>query len=336
MAGLSSRGALALAQAPAPLSRVGRPWHSYCYVLPIHHPGESAMRRRRFLTVMAGASAAIAAPSVLRAQSATIKLATSTAPPSIHNIYLHVAYERGFFRQNGITVSEFIQLRGGPLANQAIAAGQIDVTASDAEGLLSATSNGYAIRGVTAPGAHLSYIVSVRKEISSVADLKGKPFAVSRPGALSQYLMFPMLDGAGVPRDSLQWLSVGGGRERMLALLSDRVKGALLHIDFAMEAVNDPNIRSLKSVADILPDYPFEVLFKYVPGMSTEVLDRAYAELIRIRGFGVNGDMTEKNLAVAHDLAFQNRQIDRALPLDQWADFGPQRRAMESLGPFTG
>jgi len=333
------------------------------------------MRRRRFLTVLAGASAAIAAPSVLRAQSATIKLATSTAPPSIHNIYLHVAYERGFFRQNGITVSEFIQLRGGPLANQAIAAGQIDVTASDAEGLLSATSNGYAIRGVTAPGAHLSYIVSVRKEISSVADLKGKPFAVSRPGALSQYLMFPMLDGAGVPRDSVQWLSVGGGRERMLALLSDRVKGALLHIDFAMEAVNDPNIRSLKSVADILPDYPFELLFlrkdmldknpaaataivraiiqacryivteksgtfevmlKYVPGMSTEVLDRAYAELIRIRGFGVNGDMTEKNLAVAHDLAFQNRQIDRALPLDQWADFGPQRRAMESLGPFTG
>ena len=333
------------------------------------------MLRRRFLTVMAGASAAIAAPSVLRAQSATIKLATSAAPPSIHNIYLHVAYERGFFRQNGIAVSEFIQLRGGPLANQAIAAGQIDVTASDAEGLLSATSNGFAIRGVTAPGAHLSYIVSVRKEISSFADLKGKPFAVSRPGALSQYLMFPMLDGAGVPRDSLQWLSVGGGRERMLALLSDRVKGALLHIDFAMEAVNDPNIKALKSVADILPDYPFELLFmrkdtldknpaaataivraiiqacryivtdksgtfevmlKYVPGMSTEVLDRAYAELIRIRGFGVNGDMTEKNLAVAHDLAFQNRQIDRALPLDQWADFGPQHRAMESLGPFTG
>jgi ABC-type nitrate/sulfonate/bicarbonate transport system substrate-binding protein len=142
-----------------------------------------------------------------------------------------------------------------------------------------------------------------------------------------------------------------------------------------MEAVNDPNIKALKSVADILPDYPFELLFmrkdtldknpaaataivraiiqacryivtdksgtfevmlKYVPGMSTDVLDRAYAELIRIRGFGVNGDMTEKNLAVAHDLAFQNRQIDRALPLDQWADFGPQRRAMESLGPFTG
>src|SRR5690349_17873969 len=137
------------------------------------------MRRRRFLTLMAGASAAIAAPSVLRAQSATIKLATSTAPPSIHNIYLHVAYERGFYRDNGINVSEFIQLRGGPLANQAIAAGQVDVTASDAEGLLSAVASGHPIRGVTAPGAHLSYMVAVRKEIGTVADLKGKPFVVS-------------------------------------------------------------------------------------------------------------------------------------------------------------
>ena len=312
---------------------------------------------------------------MLRAQSATIRVATSTAPPSLHNIYLHVAYERGFYRDNGIKVSEFIQLRGGPLANQAIAGGQIDVTASDAEGLLSAAARGFPIRGVTAPGAHLSYMVAVRKEVTSVADLKGAPFAVSRPGAISQYLMFPMLDGAGVPHDAVQWLSVGGGRERMLALLSGRVKGALLHIDFAMEAVGDPNITLMKSVSEIFPDYPFELLFmrkdmldknpqaataitraiiqacryivtnksgtievmlKYVPGMNTEVLDRAYAELLRIHGFGVNGDMTEKNLKVAHDLALQNRQIDRALPLDQWADFGPQQRAMESLGPFTG
>jgi len=185
--------------------------------------------------------------------------------------------------------------------------------------------------------------------------------------------MFPMLDGVGVPHDAVQWLSVGGGRERMLALLSDRVKGALLHIDFAMEAINDPNIKFLKSVAEILPEYPFELLFlrkdmldknpqaataitraiiqacryivtnksgtievmlKYVPGMKTDILDRAYAELIRIKGFGIDGDMTEKNLKVAHDLSYQNRQIDRAMPLEQFADFGPQKRAMESLGPF--
>ena len=103
-------------------------------------------------------------------------------------------------------------------------------------------------------------MVAVRKEIETIAALRGKPFAISRPGAISQYLMYPLLDGAGVPRDSLQWLGVGGAFERMLALKADRVKGALLMIDFAMEAINDPNIRILQSVVDTLPDYPVELL----------------------------------------------------------------------------
>ena len=53
---------------------------------------------------------------------------------------------------------------------------------------------------------------------------------------------------------------------------------------------------------------------KYSPGADIEVLGRAYDELIRIQGFGVNGGMTERNLKVAHDLALQNGQISQAVP----------------------
>lgn len=330
------------------------------------------MSRRRFLASVAGTAAALAAPAIVRAQSGTrIKIATGVTPPSIHNIYMHVAYERGFFRDNGITVTDLLQLRGGPLATQAIASGQVDVTATDPEGILAAAIAGHPIRAVSAPASRLSYQVAVRKEINTVADLRGKPFAVSRPGAISQYLMFPLLEKAGVPRDAIQWLGVGGGRERMLALLADRVKGALLHIDFAMEAAADPNVKLLTSVADVIPEYPFEllvlrrdmieknpqaataivraviqacrfiakdkagtieVMLKYTPTMNRAVLERAYDELIRIRGFGVNGDMTEANLTIAHDMALQNKQIERAVPIAQWADLRFQQQAMESLG----
>jgi NitT/TauT family transport system substrate-binding protein len=333
------------------------------------------LSRRRILASLTGATAALAAPSVPRAQTlASVKIATGVTPPSIHNIFLHVAYERGFFRDNGINVVDFIQLRGGPLALQAIASRQVDVAPADPEGLLAAAVSGHPIRGVAAPGARLAYKVAVRKDIRSIADLRGKPFAISRPGAISQYLMYPFLDGAGVPRESVQWLGVGGALERMLALQADRVKGALLHIDFAMEAVNDPNIWLIKSVAELLPDYPVEmvvlrkdmldknpdaataitraviqacryivrnkagtidVVGKYILGMNSAVLNRAYDELMQIRGFGVNGGMTESNLKTAHDLALQNRQIDRAIPLDQWVDFRFQQRAMDSLGHFA-
>ena len=333
------------------------------------------MSRRRFLSLATGATAALGAPAVLRARAMTpVKIATGVTPPSIHNIFLHVAHERGFFRANGLDVTQFIQLRGGPLATQAIAAGQVEIAPADAEGLLAAALSGHPLRAVAAPGARPSYMVAVRKEIETVADLRGKPFAISRPGAISQYLMYPLLDREGVPRDSLQWFGVGGALERMLALKADRVKGALLMIDFAMEAINDPNIRIIQSVADILPDYPVELLvlrkdmldkkpgtafaitraviqacrhivenktgtvdvaLKYAPGMTRTVLDRAYDELIRIKGFGVNGGMTETNMKVAHDLALQNRQIDRPISLDQWADFRFQERAVAELGLYT-
>jgi ABC-type nitrate/sulfonate/bicarbonate transport system substrate-binding protein len=330
------------------------------------------MLRRRFLALTAGACSVLAAPRVLRGQTQTsVKIAAGVTPPSIHNIFLHVAYERGLFRSSGINVTEFIQLRGGPLAMHAVASGRVDVAPGDPEGVLAAVANGYPVRAVSAPGARLSYMVAVRKEIESIADLRGKPFAISRPGAISQYLMYPLLDSAGVQRDSVQWYGVGGGYERMLALLTGRVKGALLNIDFAMEAINDPNIKIIKSMAEILPEYPVELLVlrnnmldkrpdaataittaiiqacryivdnksgtievahKYIPGMNTAVLERAYDELLRIRGFGVNGGMTQANLKIAYDLALQNHQIDHPIPLDKWADFRFQQRSLETLG----
>ena len=64
--------------------------------------------------------------------------------------------------------------------------------------------------------------------------------------------------------------------------------------------------------------------------MNTEVLARVYDELLRIKGFGVNGGMTPANLKVAYDLALQNNQIDRPVPIDKWADFRFQQRSIET------
>jgi NitT/TauT family transport system substrate-binding protein len=329
--------------------------------------------RREFLTCLAQASgAAVAGAQLLAAETRTsIRVATGVTPPSIHGIWLHVAYERGFFKRNGLDVTEFLQLRGGPLAMQALTSGHVDIAPADPEGVMAAALAGHPVRAVSAPGAQLAYFVAVRNEVRSIGDLRGSSFAISRPGAISQYLMYPLLDRASVPRDSVKWLSVGGGFERMLALRANRVQGALLNVDFAMQMINDPNIKIMQSLSDILPDYPgemlvlrkdildtrrdvaiaitrsvlqacrhivrnkadtIEVVLKYTPAMNTGVLSRAYDELIRMRGFGVDGGMTEANLKVAHDLALQNGQIRHAIPLERWVDLKIQASALESLG----
>ncbi len=46
-------------------------------------------------------------------------------------------------------------------------------------------------------------------------------------------------------------------------------------------------------------------------------------------------DRSHDNLAVAHDLALQNKQINQPVPVATWADFRVQERAMAALGRIS-
>jgi NitT/TauT family transport system substrate-binding protein len=317
-------------------------------------------------TVLAGASLLGQA----RAEDYTIKVAAPETPPSFHNLYLQVAFEKGIFEKNGIKVSEFIQMKGGPLATQALVAGQVDATVTDVEGVLHSVLAGYPLRAVAAPAERLSYVVAVRKDIAGVDDLKGKPFAVSRPGALSQYITFPLIEGAGVSRNDIQWLAVGSSTDRLFALQADRVKGAVLYFDTVVQVKDNPDIKVLAQLADSLPDYPHELLVvrqediekrpekviriiqsiieacRYMMTHKQESVDvfikyasidrdkaeEAYDRLIKLKAWGVNGGLTEKRLQAALDLSLQNKAIDQSIPFDQWSNFKLQEEALRRLG----
>ena len=79
----------------------------------------------------------IAGATALSAQAEeyNIRVATPETPPSFDNLYLQIAYDKGFFKKNGLNVTEFMQLKGGPLATTAVVSGQADVTATDVEGI---------------------------------------------------------------------------------------------------------------------------------------------------------------------------------------------------------
>jgi hypothetical protein len=57
-------------------------------------------------------------------------------------------------------------------------------------------------------------------------------------------------------------------------------------------------------------------------------------ELMRIRGFGVNGGLTAENLRVAEDF-FAKWANHACVPLEAWIDFRFQEQAIKSLGHFT-
>ena len=72
--------------------------------------------------------------------------------------------------------------------------------------------------------------------------------------------MFPALERDGMARNDVQWIPIGGPSERRLALVNNRVKGALLHLDYALVAQRDSKVVALDRVVRTNPDYPHEVL----------------------------------------------------------------------------
>jgi ABC-type nitrate/sulfonate/bicarbonate transport system substrate-binding protein len=309
------------------------------------------------------------------AQPYKLRVATVGVPPSMHTLYMQVALEEGIYRRNGLAVEELVPLAAGPLVTQALLSGRIDVAETDAEGVLNAVNAGGApIVAVAAPAQHLSYLIAVHPEIKALKDLVGKPFAISRPGALSQYLMFPALDRDGIARNAVTWVPIGGASERRLALVNDRVKGALLHLDYFFAARRDAKVVALDQVVRSNPDYPHELLVvrkevadkqpeaiaavtrsiieacrfivtnrertieiyrKYTGENDAKLANEAYDALIAIRGFGVNGGMTRKGMDAAAQLAVENGSIKQPIPLAAWTDFRFQEDVLRRIGTVT-
>jgi ABC-type nitrate/sulfonate/bicarbonate transport system substrate-binding protein len=293
----------------------------------------------------------------------------------MHTLYMQVAFEEGIYRRNGLAVDELIPLAAGPLVTQALLSGRIDVAETDPEGVLNAVSaGGVPIVAVAAPAQHLSYLIAVRPEIKALKDLVGKPFAISRPGALSQYLMFPALDRDGIARNAVTWVPIGGASERRLALVNDRVKGALLHLDYFFAAQRDAKVVALDQVVRSNPDYPHELLVvrkevadkqpeaiaavtrsiieacrfmvanrertieiyrKYTGENDAKLANAAYDALLAIHGFGVNGGMTQKGMDAAARLAVENGSIKQPVPLSAWTDFSFQEDVLRRIGTVT-
>ena len=307
--------------------------------------------------------------ATLAAEPIKLRIASVSVPPSMHTLFMHVAYEEGIYARNGLAVDGIVQLNSGPLVTQALAAGQIDVADTDAEGILNAAAAGFPLLAVAAPAQHLSYLVMVQPEIKTFKDLAGKPFAISRPGALSQYLMFPALDREGVARNAVSWIPIGGPSERRLALVNDRVKGALLHLDYALVAQRDSKVVVLDRVLRTSPDYPHEILVvrreiaeknpaavtavtrsiieacrfmvthrertielyrKYSGETDTALANAAYDALLAMHGYGVNGGLTRKGLEAVARLAAENGA--KSIPLEAWADLRFQEEALRQIG----
>jgi NitT/TauT family transport system substrate-binding protein len=167
------------------------------------------------------ARAAAPAPAV-----AADKLAMVYNNHSIGTLPLWVAMDTGIFAKHGLDVTlEFAQ---GTLATQAMINGQYPVGSLSASAAVASNLQGADLRLVAALFSKSLYALVASRDISSVAQLRGKALGISKLGDSSDTSTRLILRKMGLdPETEVAILQVGNSPERYAALVAGSIQGTI-------------------------------------------------------------------------------------------------------------
>ena len=201
--------------------------------------------------VVAFAITAVAATSALAqdVEKKVLELGVG-GKPLLYYLPLTIAEQKGFFKEEGLTVT-INDFGGGAKALQALIGGSVDVVTGAYEHTLRMQTKGQNITAVLELGRFPAIVLAIRKDqaerYKSPADLKGMIIGVSAPGSsthiFAQYLMVK----AGLPTDAASFVGVGSGASAVAAMQKGEIN-AISHLDPVIAKLEADNL--VKTVVD--------------------------------------------------------------------------------------
>ena len=215
----------------------------------------------------APASGTASAPAASQAP-VSVKLGYSVLSPA--NSALLAAAEGGFYQRNGLDV-ELFALGAGQTSQAAIIAGEVPAASASPTSAYAAVLAGADLAIVGAVFDTIAFQIISSRELTSLADLRGKTVGVNRiEGAPHVALRFVVRHAAGIDLDrETRVVQVGGQPERVAALRSGAVQATLVDPPFADLAERE-GLRVLADTADMNVPYPLTALVMHGDFLRTK------------------------------------------------------------------
>lgn len=218
----------------------------------------------------------------------TIKYGGPTATPDITTVGVYFALDNGLFKREGLDV-QVSRYAGSTTAIRALLSGDADVVETGGDTAFAAMENGAPVDILFSPVARSTDVVVAKAPIASLADLKGKRFAVSAPGSPGDVLGRLLLQKNGVDPSQVQFVALGSPADRIRALLGGRVdatSGTILVLSPVLEAIAKGEVKILASLGEQFPAIPLSYVIateKYIKGQREPLIRfvRAYLEGLR-------------------------------------------------------
>jgi ABC-type nitrate/sulfonate/bicarbonate transport system substrate-binding protein len=134
-------------------------------------------------------------------------------PAIFEYLYVNYAIESGLLKKEGID-GKITGFTAGLTATQAVAGGSLDAACDGFTSSASAIARGSPARTVYSVNADNTYVIVTRDTITKPEDLRGKKWAITQMGAISQTYAALWLNKKGLPEGTVDWIPIGGTAAR--------------------------------------------------------------------------------------------------------------------------
>src|ERR1700737_735086 len=200
---------------------------------------------------------AIAASPAVAQQAVPFRIGMQL-PAIFEYLYINYAIESGLWRNEAID-AKIIGFTAGLTATQAVAGGSLDAACDGFTSSVSAIARGSPAKTVYSVNADNTYVIVTRDTINKPEELRGKKWAITQMGAISQTYAALWLSKKGLPDGSVDWIPIGGTAARARALIANQVDAALLTAGEWIRVQQQKGIHVLATLSDSVPPLPLEI-----------------------------------------------------------------------------
>ena len=267
---------------------------------------------------------------------------------------LYVTIERGFFKDEGLDIVP-VMFNSGTTNLQSLIGGDVQVIASSVAEPVLGRASGIDVKIFWGICNLMPFELYSQPKLNSMKEAGGKKFAVSRFGALSDFLTRASLRHFGIDSKDVTILQIGSTPARFAALSSGGVDATIIWFPVTEQA-KAMGYRKLFDLKDMYPEWPYEVFAARESWLAKEKdsavrFARAYQkgtrftrdnrdEAIRVLrkyvkmdptvappgydlyrdSFPTDGKIAEKGIGIVADQEFEEGRVKKRISIDEMLD----------------
>ena len=267
---------------------------------------------------------------------------------------VYVAQEKGFFKDEGLDV-QFVMFNAGSTNLQSLMGGDIQMMGSAFVETLGGRAAGFDIKNFWGICNLMPFELYSNTNFRSMKEAKGKRFAISRFGSLTDFLTRATLQHHGIDPKEVTILQIGSTPARFAALSAGAVDASVVWFPVT-EIAKGQGFRKLFDLKEMFPEWPYETFAARESWLSKERADiikflrayqrgvkhtwdnkddavRAMRKYVKIdpafapagydeyrESFPLNGQIAEKVIPVVIDEEFRTGRLKRKLTVDEMVD----------------